>query len=392
MSIQQGDLIKHFERVFAHKPTLGSRAPGRVNLIGEHIDYNGGFVLPAAIDREVDMVASPSSDGQFHLYSVGYNQKFSWPERSLPIERSVHGWPNYFVAVVEQLKKKRINVKALNVVIDGDVPTGGGLSSSAAYEVCAAKLILLSTGKDLSGTETALLAQAAEHSRWVGVQCGIMDQFISANGIAGHALRIDCQKLEFKPVSLDGNQARLIVIHSTVARELVQSAYNERRKECENALQLLNELTGTTREFLVEYNQKEITDLFGKLPDPIGRRARHVITEQARVLECEARMDAGDMFSTGRLFNESHSSLRDDYEVSCRELDIIHARVGALEGVYGCRLTGAGFGGCAVALVAADHADRLAGVIPDLLAPKLGAKPWALVTPACAGAEACFIM
>jgi galactokinase len=386
MSVDLVRLVARFTEVFAPKPQWFARAPGRVNLIGEHIDYNGGWVLPAAINRDVAMVAGPSVDGQFHLRSETYDQDFSSPGNSLPGAPVDVGWPNYFLAVLEQFQLRGMSPPPLSVVIDGDVPAAAGLSSSAAYEVCAARLFLAVLERTLPGPDLALLAQAAEHSRWVGVQCGIMDQFISVNGKRGHALKIDCRTLESFPVPLDPQKGQLLLIHSTVKRELATSAYNERRRECEEALALLNDLAGLRNSFLTEYTPSDFDKWGERVPEPLRRRARHVISEQARVLDCERLLNAGDLAAVGELLNASHRSLSDDYEVSCSELDSIHEIASGLKGVYGCRMTGAGFGGCAVALVEPSRAGDLAQEVAATFAERWGTRPWTLLTPACDGA------
>ncbi len=387
MSIDLRGLSNKFHKVFGLSPHWAARAPGRVNLIGEHIDYNGGYVLPAAINRDVAMVAVLAPNGDFRICSETFQQEFTWPVDSLPESPSPLGWPNYFIAVLEQFLNKDMRIPPLWVMIDGDVPAAAGLSSSAAYEVCAARLFLAVQDQEMPGAELALLAQAAEHSHWVGVQCGIMDQFISANAIKGHALRIHCGTLESAAVKLDPAKASILIIHSTVQRELVTSAYNERRAQCGSALEQLNKASHRARTYLVEYSPADF-ERWGKgLSDPEGRRARHVITEQARVLECEKALNQGDVNQVGELLNQSHWSLRDDYEVSCKELDSLHEIALSIEGVYGCRMTGAGFGGCAVALVEPRKAESVAQRLADQFEKQWGKRPWTLQTPACGGAE-----
>ncbi len=387
MSIDIQALATGFEKVYGLAPCWASRAPGRVNLIGEHIDYNGGLVLPAAINRDVVMVAALAPDGNFRIRSETFHQEFSWPVDSLPEKPSPLGWPNYFLAVLDQFLERDLRVPPLWVMIDGDVPAAAGLSSSAAYEVCAARLFLVVQDGEMPGAELALLAQAAEHSHWVGVQCGIMDQFISANAVAGHALKIHCGTLEHTPVKLDPTQASMLIIHSTVQRELVTSAYNERRAQCGVALEQINRASGQDRSFLAAYSPTEFARWGSVLTDPEGRRARHVITEQARVIECEQALNRGNPTRVGELLNQSHVSLRDDYEVSCVELDSIHEIANGIPGVFGCRMTGAGFGGCAVALVEPGQAENVAIALADQFEKRHAKRPWTLLTPACGGAE-----
>lgn len=387
MSIDLSYLAAKFTEFFGLSPHWASRAPGRVNLIGEHIDYNGGLVLPAAINRDVAMTAALAPDGVFRVRSETFKQEYSWPVESLPEEPSPLGWPNYFLAVLDQFLARDLRIPPLWVMVDGDVPAAAGLSSSAAYEVCAARLFLAVQDGEMSGAELALLAQAAEHSHWVGVQCGIMDQFISANAIAGHALKINCGTLDYTPVKLAPEKANILIIHSTVRRELVTSAYNERRTQCNQALEQMNRASGQDRSFLAGYSPSEFARWGKGLSDPEDRRARHVVTEQARVLECGEALNRGDMARVGALLNQSHISLRDDYEVSCAELDSIHEIALGIEGVLGCRMTGAGFGGCAVALVQPDQAEFVATQLAERFEKQWGKRPWTLLTPACGGAE-----
>jgi galactokinase len=388
MSVDRDALKSQFRKICRTEPVWGASAPGRVNLIGEHIDYNGGSVLPAAIDRDITMLAAPSEDRSFSLSSLVYQQPFGWDLDSPPGGSVEEGWPNYFLAVLDQFNKRGMYPTPMRVVIDGDIPTGSGLSSSAAFEVCAATLLLSSMNETMSGTETALLAQAAEHSSWVGVQCGIMDQFISVNGTPGHALEIDCATLEFKAVSLDPAKASILVVHSTVERGLVSSAYNERRSQCEEGLRRLNKISGRERSFLAKFTPSEFEEWGGELPEPVLRRARHVITEQSRVASCVRHLEGGDFEASGKLLNASHESLRDDYEVSCPELDALHEIASEIDDVYGCRMTGAGFGGCVVALVKPETSDEVSARIVSEFEKRTGKSTWTVVTPACGGAAA----
>ncbi len=387
MSVNIRDLANKFQQFFGLPPHWAARAPGRVNLIGEHIDYNGGFVLPAAINRDVAMAAALAPNGDFRIRSETFQQEFSWPVDTLPEKPSPLGWPNYFLAVLDQFLSRDLRIPPLWVMIDGDVPAAAGLSSSAAYEVCAARLFLAVQDQEMPGAEVALLAQAAEHSHWVGVQCGIMDQFISANAVAGYALRIHCGTLESVPVKIDPGKASILIIHSTVQRELVTSAYNERRAQCGKALEQINRASGRNKDFLVEYTPYGLQQWGWDLTSPEDKRARHVITEQARVIDCERALNRGDLSHVGELLNQSHRSLRDDYEVSCPELDSIHEIANGIQGVFGCRMTGAGFGGCAVALAVPEMAESVAAHLADQFENRWAKRPWTLITPACGGAE-----
>ncbi len=386
MSLDLGPLTSRFEEVFGCSPTWVSRAPGRVNLIGEHIDYNGGWVMPAAINREIVMLAAPSPHRTLHLHSETFNQSVEWPIENLPKEPVPEGWPNYFLAVVEQLGLRGIPVSPLVVLISGDIPPGAGLSSSAAFEVCAVRLLLALAERELPGIQVALAAQAAEHSRWVGVRCGIMDPFISANALENSALVLNCGDLSTQIAPLDPSLAAILIIHSTVPRELVKSAYNERRGECESAHSKLNRAVGADYPFLVDFSLDQLAGHQSALSAVEYHRARHVLTEQARVENCRRRLKEGRFDLVGELLNASHASLREDYEVSCAELDSIHEIANRISGVHGCRMTGAGFGGCAVALVDPERADSIGAQIVEDFERKWGKHPWALRSPACGGA------
>ncbi|MCC5878165.1 MAG: galactokinase [Candidatus Sumerlaeia bacterium] len=344
----------------AHEDRFGksaewiSRAPGRVNLIGEHVDYNGGFVLPAAIDREIKLAASTNGTGTIRVYSMEYGETFECPTDALPSPGEVEGWRAYLVAVMSLFRKRGADIPSFNAVITGDVPLGAGLSSSAAFSVCVATFLNAVTNMELAGRDIALLAQGAEQSRYVGVQCGIMDQFISALGESGKALLIDCHTLESRLVALEGNTTSILVINSMKRRGLVDSEYNQRRTECAEALRMLSARESTDypslRHVSVEIFERHATEM----SDKIRRRARHAITENIRVLDFARAAESGEWQGAGDALYASHASLRDDYEVSCTELDFLSQISRKIPGVYGCRMTGAGFGGCAVALINTD--------------------------------------
>lgn len=243
----------------------------------------------------------------------------------------------------------------------------------------------------MSNVQVALLAQAAEHSPWVGVQCGIMDQYISACGIEDHALAINCNTLDCERIRLDRKVCSILIIHSTVSRQLAVSAYNERRRQCDAALTMLSKQAGRQWRFLADFPLEFFNAGERNLPDIERRRARHVITEQARVIECKQCLREGHIQSVGNHLNASHRSLRDDYEVSSPELDWIHETANTLDGVYGCRMTGAGFGGCAVALVNPASGEAIAHELTEQFMTHWGKRPWTLTTNAGRGAQ-CFAL
>lgn len=341
------------------RPRLIVRAPGRVNLLGEHTDYNGGFVLPVAIDRATYVAARAREDTVVHSYAVQFDQEDSFTLDR--IERQTqHPWANYVRGVVKGLLARDLPMTGADVLISGDVPLGSGLSSSAALEVAVGYAFQLMNNINLLGEELALLAQGAENN-FVGVQCGIMDQFISALGRADHALLIDCRDLSYRPVPIPP-AVRVVVCDSRVQRTLAASAYNTRRAECNDAVQRLRQhmpkimtLRDVTPEDLAHYGST--------LPAVVRARARHVVSENARTVAGAAALEAGDVATFGRLMNESHSSLRDDYEVSVPELDTLVELGQARPGCYGSRLTGAGFGGCTVSLVEESAVEEFVTVV-----------------------------
>ena len=341
---------------------VAARAPGRVNLIGEHTDYNDGFVFPMAIDREIVMVGRARNDGVVRLYSLDYGGGSTFE-----IERIEHDpaarWSDYIRGVVDVVQKAGYRVGGIEAVVTGDVPRGSGLSSSAALEVATITFLDALFSLGIEPAEKALLGQRAENE-FVGVACGIMDQFISAAGKEGHGLFLDCRSLEYENVPLHLADARVLVVNTNKHRGLVDSEYNARRKECEEGAAFFAErIPGVKALRDVTPEQFEVYQ--EELPEPVRSRCRHVIGECQRVLESVNALKAGDLALFGKLMNESHVSLRDDYQVSCRELDLITEIAWNSEGVYGARMTGGGFGGCAVVLVHKDQVEAVSEAIRD---------------------------
>jgi galactokinase len=336
-----------FAQHYSIHPRLMVRAPGRVNLIGEHTDYNDGFVFPVAIDRATYVAARPRDDAKIHVFAVDLNDE---DEFTLDrIERSqAHPWSDYIRGVAKGLLVAGHPLGGANLMITSDVPRGAGLSSSAALEIAAGYAFQLLNRLNILGEELALLAQGAENT-FVGVKSGIMDQFISALGQADHALLLDCRDLNYRPVPLPG-EVQIVVCDSHVERRLAGSAYNVRRQECDTAVRLLKQwypkILALRDVTVAQFHAHE-----ADLPEPVRARARHIITENDRVLRGAAALEAGDAATFGRLMDESHASLRDDYQVSIPELDILVEAAQRVSGCYGSRLTGAGFGGCTVSLV-----------------------------------------
>lgn len=344
------ELIREFRTRFPHSgPVQVAWAPGRVNLLGEHTDYNQGFVFPMAIDAGIQIAGALNGTEKVNLYSLDYAAAESFLLEDI-VPSQNNPWANYIKGVYVQLQKLGLGPRGADLAITGSVPQGAGLSSSAALEVAAALLLDALHGWKLGSWDLIKLAQRAENE-FVGVACGIMDQFASALGQSDHALFLDCRSLEYEavPLPLAGRGYAVAVANSGVRRGLAGSEYNTRRQQCEEAVRLLQvELPGigSLRDVGPEH-----LPLVEALPAPLARRARHVVTENARVLQGVAALKAGNLEEFGRLVTASHESLRDDYEVSCPELDLLVELAMQVPGVLGSRMTGAGFGGCTIALV-----------------------------------------
>jgi len=371
----ENTLIAEFRARFASDPALVVRAPGRVNLIGEHTDYNDGFVMPLAIDRAVWIALRPSAGRRVRVFSADFG---AWGEFALDgLERGQEGWLEYLKGVAWALREQGHQLRGWEGVMSGDVPLGAGLSSSAAVEMAAARAFIAVSGGEWKATEMALAAQRAEN-QWVGVNCGIMDQLISGVGRAGHAVLIDCRSLATRAVPLPAGAA-VVILDTGTRRELVTSAYNERRTQCEAASAAFG--VKALRDVSVARFFRES----GALQPLTLRRARHVVTENARTEQAADAMATGDAAALGRLMYESHVSLRDDFEVSSPALDAMVETARAV-GCIGARMTGAGFGGCAVALVDASDADDFTTRVAARYAAETGHTPAVYVCQATDGA------
>jgi galactokinase len=350
----EGFVVQAFRDVFEGQPTTLVRAPGRVNLIGEHTDYNDGFVLPMAIDRAVWIALRPRDNGEVWVRSLDYKKT---AEFSLDGLGKGTGWVEYIKGVANELQVEGFKLAGWDGVLGGDVPKGAGLSSSAALELAATRAFAAVSGFDWQPARMAQIGQRAEN-RWVGVNCGIMDQMVSAAAQAGHALFLDCRSLEYEHVPLPQGVA-VVVMDTSTRRGLVDSAYNERRAQCEAAAEFFG-VPALRDVSLEEFNVKA-----GKLENTVMRRARHIITENQRVLEAVAAMRAGDVQKLGILFNESHTSLRDDFEVTNEALNQIVEAAQMHPACLGARMTGGGFGGCAVALVNREQVEAFTNAVME---------------------------
>jgi len=344
-------MIRAFrDRFGSDKGVRVYRAPGRVNLIGEHTDYNLGFVLPVALEMACFTAAAPSGDTRLRVFSENRNEAREWEISEVAALRPARHWSDYVIGVAQQLIQAGFEIRPANIYIRSTVPEGGGLSSSAALEVSSALAFL--AGRIIQPLELARLCQRAERE-FVGMPCGIMDQYISVFGKAHAAVKIDCRSLESEAVDLP--EVEILAVNTMVKHELGQSAYRQRVQECAAAVRALAERypgIGSLRDATVE----QLESAAGAMPGAVYRRARHVITENDRVASFITASRRGDLEEMGRLFVGSHRSLQHDYEVSCEELDFLVDTALDLEGVYGARMTGGGFGGCTVNLVRPDAA------------------------------------
>ncbi|HLF25898.1 MAG TPA: galactokinase [Anaerolineae bacterium] len=400
--IDPDSLHSAFQESFHSDPTIITRAPGRVNLIGEHTDYNDGFVLPVAIDRAVWIAAAACNSRLATIHALDFDQAATF--RITELELRTHngwiayptsrqatdlpetepGWAAYPAGVAWSLREAGCALSGIDAVFASNVPIGAGLSSSAAVEVAFATAWEHLGGFTLRQPDLARLCQRAEND-YVGVQCGIMDQTISALGRAGHALLLDCRDLSTQHIPLLAGYT-LVVGDTKVGRALSSSAYNKRRQQCEEAIRSLRvhhpairALRDVTPEFLSRYADE--------LPEAVRKRARHVVSENARVLESVEALRRGDVERFGRAMMASHRSLRDDYEVSCPELDVMVEAALHVEGVVGARMTGAGFGGCTVSLVRDDAVERYLNEVPDRYLSATRITPTIYVCVASNGAQ-----
>jgi galactokinase len=361
-----------FQAKFGGTPTV-YRAPGRVNLIGEHTDYNEGFVMPAAIGFYAYTAVAPRDDRQLHLYSVNLDENKVLSLDELSGGPSGH-WSDYLRGVAAVLELEGYRLRGANLVVNSEVPIGSGLSSSAAVEVATAIALLGVVQIEVPRKEIALMCQRAENE-FTGARCGIMDQFISCFGKRGHALLIDCRSLEHELLPLS-DEVKIVVCNTKVKHNLAGGEYNQRRAGCEAAVRYLKNSLHEIRA-LRDVTMQELEKFGRGLPEETYRLAHHVVSENARVEAAATALKGGNLERFGKLMYESHRSLRDDYKVSCDELDLMVELASAREGVVGARMTGGGFGGCTVNLVnkesVADFVEKVAvgylkktGITPEI--------------------------
>jgi len=343
-----------FARCFGHPPRWLVAAPGRVNLIGEHTDYNDGFVLPMAIDRYILIAADVNTSGRVTLHNETTGETATFGIRP-KVERGEPSWSNYVRGVIAGFQKRREKVSGFDAVIESTLPLGGGLASSAALEVATATLLESMSGQALDPLEKALLCQQAEHD-FAGVPCGIMDQFTSILAQADHAVLLDCRSRTTTSVPMTDPAVTVLVINTNVRHKLAESEYAKRRSQCEAAARILNVKA------LRDVTSTALEAARRQMEPAVYRRARHVVSENARTVQAAQAIQNSDWPTVGQLMYASHASLREDYEVSCPELDTVveMAQTMGLEaGIIGCRMTGGGFGGCTVSLVKTEAVQRI---------------------------------
>jgi galactokinase len=382
--IDREQLRREFAALYGRAPRL-FRAPGRVNLIGEHTDYNDGFVLPMALERETVVAAAPRADRLVRVHALDLNDQAEFDlDRPGPRRRGL--WLDYVEGVAQALLRRGVALGGADLALRSDVPVGAGLSSSAALEVSTGLALATLAGGKVDPVQIALAGQEAEHT-YVGANVGIMDQFIAALGRAGHALLIDCRALTTRPIPLDTTRALFVVCDTRVKHELAASAYNERRAECERGVELLRAALPGIRA-LRDVSVAEFEQHAGLLPEPVRRRCRHVVTENARTLAAAEALSADRLEEMGRLMYESHESLRRDYEVSCPELDaLVELAAAQPEAALGARMTGGGFGGCTVNLVRRARLADFTAAVTREYARRVGHEPGVYVSAAGDGAQ-----
>ncbi|WP_234573440.1 galactokinase [Rhodohalobacter sp. 614A] len=327
-------------------------SPGRVNLIGEHTDYNDGFVLPAAVNKQIYLAISDNHSDKAKLFSVDLDDYWE-ADITKPLVKSEKGWPNYLLGVVDQLQHHGYEVSGFDCAFGGDIPIGAGMSSSAALEGAVLYGLTELFELDISPEDMAKIAQKAENE-FVGVQCGIMDQFVSLNGKEDHAMKLDCRSLEYEFYPFKFDDIHIVLCDTQVQRELVSSEYNIRRSQCEEGVKVLQQFDSSIQNLrdvslsFLQSHQKEL--------DPVVyKRCKYVIEENQRVLDACKDLNNEDLVSFGQRMYASHMGLKDEYEVSCKELDILVEEARSIEGVYGSRMMGGGFGGCTINLVEDSH-------------------------------------
>src|SRR6266404_4092316 len=388
MCLETSFMNKAHELLASFKSRFGTgasvcRAPGRVNLIGEHTDYNDGYVLPAAIGFSCWVGIAPRVDRQLILFSENYGEVHEAGLYELGVRGSGH-WADYPLGVAWALQEAGYRLRGANIDIAGDVPLGAGLSSSAAIEVSTGYALLSAANHTIDRTKLALLCQRAENE-YVGARVGIMDQFVSCHGRAGQALLIDCRSLEYKAIRLPA-KVSLVICNTMVKHKLQAGEYNVRRAECEEAVRKLSAAMPTIRS-LRDVSMEQLAQNRSLLLEKLYRRCRHVVSENQRVRKVAELFEQGRTEGLRELMAASHQSMRDDYEISCRELDTMVEIAGRQRGVYGARMTGGGFGGCTINFVDVEHAAEFQRRVSAEYESAIGLHPDIYICEASQGAE-----
>ncbi|MGD8399764.1 MAG: galactokinase [Bacillota bacterium] len=352
---------------------ITGQAPGRVNLIGEHTDYNEGYVLPMALGFHMEMAGRLRADAVVEVYSADYDQRVEFSLTEPPEYDRERLWSNYIRGVCWALRETGLALSGVELAFRGNIPQGAGLSSSAALEVVTALIILTLCGLALEPSRIALLCQRAENE-FVGTKCGVMDQFIAVMGQEERVMFLDCRTLRFELVPLELGDYRVVICHSGVKHQLVASEYNRRRQSCQAGVAVLQQAVPTVKA-LRDVDPAMLEQYRTALGPEIYRRCRHIVSENQRVLESIAALRRGELTHFGQLMNQSHDSLRDDYEVSCAEVDLLIDLARRTPGVLGARITGGGFGGCTVNLVAAAAAPRFIREVGQAYREQTGNEP-----------------
>ena len=371
-----------FKDIYGGAPIV-YRAPGRVNLIGEHTDYNQGFVMPAAIDRYVWTAIRSRDDRKVRIHSANYSDTAEFDlDEVMPVRKG--DWSDYAQGVMVSLQNAGYNIRGADILISGDVPIGSGLSSSAAFEISVGFALLDQCGASIDRTELARMCQRAENE-FVGMRCGLMDQFTACHGEVGKAIMLDCRTLEYESFEIP-DDVSLVICNTMVKHELASSEYNSRRADCEEGSRILarsDPRITSLRDVTID----ELDRRGSELPERIFWHCRHVVTENERVQEAAAALGSGDLEAFGTLMCESHRSLRDDFEVSSPELNLMVQIANMQEGVIGARMTGGGFGGCTINLVYKDATKEFIDTISREYDARMGITPEIYVCAAVSGVE-----
>ncbi len=362
-------LERDFRSRFSDRPRLFS-APGRANLIGEHTDYNDGWVLPLSIDLRTYVAFRPASKGRIRLYSQNLDSGLETDLEGL--ERRGE-WTDYVIGAVRRMRAEGFDLGGFDLLVDSEIPVGSGLSSSAALQVAAAFALSQGFGLSIDSIHLASLCQQAEID-FVGVRCGIMDQLTSSCGRRDHAILLDCRSLEYERVPLPP-ELRVVVCNSLVRHSHAEGAYNDRRRECDESVSRLRGL-GLEVRALRDVTPQMLERYGPRLPSLLRRRSRHVVTENPRVLEFRRALSDSDLAAAGRLMKASHVSLRDDYQVSCPELNLLVDLAEGIPGVHGSRMMGGGFGGCTVSLVSPTALEEFQSRVGAGYEARFGYRPW----------------